>query len=266
MKSLFSDSQVEDLTQFVETRSGKSGLLRYAGQLYAKKVVLTVQGYPQPYTGFQRRAQADRGAEGVRAAAEPARGGAEPVADRPQLLAVGRPAAGHRGQPDPRQGGLPRALRRLPRAQGRRQGAGGELHVPAPGRLHRQGRRLLRRRHRTGRLLLPDPARLDRHGDGELRRAPVGRRHLARGAVREDDPERHAGRRTACPSRRDYITWQPSKELLAWVKSRQKLEDNASFEPRRPSDPFMQEAMRVFPGLSPADQHRGQRARHRRSA
>jgi cytochrome c oxidase cbb3-type subunit 2 len=53
MKSLFSDAQVQDLTRFVETRSGKSGLLRYAGQLYAKKVVLTVQGYPAPYTGFQ---------------------------------------------------------------------------------------------------------------------------------------------------------------------------------------------------------------------
>src|SRR5689334_9654816 len=53
MKSLFNDRQVEQLTAFVETRSGKSGLLRYAGQLYAKHVVLTVQGWPQPYTGFQ---------------------------------------------------------------------------------------------------------------------------------------------------------------------------------------------------------------------
>src|SRR3954452_21290789 len=53
MKSLFSDGQVDNLTRYVETRSGKSGLLRYAGQLYAKRVVLTVQGWPRPYTGFQ---------------------------------------------------------------------------------------------------------------------------------------------------------------------------------------------------------------------
>ena len=44
MKSLFDDRQVGQLVAFVEQRSGKSGLLRYAGQLYAKKVVLTVQG------------------------------------------------------------------------------------------------------------------------------------------------------------------------------------------------------------------------------
>ena len=53
MKSLFSDRQVEQLVAFVEQRSGKSGLLRYAGQLYAKHVVLANQGFPPPYTGFQ---------------------------------------------------------------------------------------------------------------------------------------------------------------------------------------------------------------------
>ena len=53
MKSLFSDSQVRDLTEYVQTRSGKSGLLRYAGEEYAKSVALSKQGFPQPYTGFQ---------------------------------------------------------------------------------------------------------------------------------------------------------------------------------------------------------------------
>jgi hypothetical protein len=53
MKSLFSDKQVQQLVAFVEQRSGKSGLLRYAGQLYAKHVVLVNQGYPPPYQGFQ---------------------------------------------------------------------------------------------------------------------------------------------------------------------------------------------------------------------
>src|SRR5204862_2083431 len=53
MKSLFSDRQVDELVTYVETRSGKSGLLRYAGQLYAKRIVLANQGFPQPYVGFQ---------------------------------------------------------------------------------------------------------------------------------------------------------------------------------------------------------------------
>src|SRR5256886_1525274 len=53
MKSLFSDKQVDELVTFVEERSGKSGLLRYAGQLYAKHVVLVNQGFPPAYRGFQ---------------------------------------------------------------------------------------------------------------------------------------------------------------------------------------------------------------------
>jgi hypothetical protein len=55
------------------------------------------------------------------------------------------------------------------------------------------------------------------------------------------------------PEPKDFIVWQPSKELLAWVKSEQKLTDNASFDKKQVTDPFMQEAMRVFPGLTPSD-------------
>ena len=119
MKSLFSDKQLDELVAFVEERSGKSGLLRYAGTLYGKHVVLVNQGYPPP-TGLPGRAQADRGGgrEELEAAERPARGGAEPVADRPQLLDVRRPAAGDRAEPAARQGGLPQSLRRVPRAQG----------------------------------------------------------------------------------------------------------------------------------------------------
>jgi hypothetical protein len=55
------------------------------------------------------------------------------------------------------------------------------------------------------------------------------------------------------PEPKDYIVWQPSKELLAWVKSQQQLANNVSFQKKPITDPYMQEAMRVFPGLSPAD-------------
>ena len=55
------------------------------------------------------------------------------------------------------------------------------------------------------------------------------------------------------PEPRDYIVWQPTKELMAWVATHQKLADNASFDKKLVTDPFAQEAMRVFPGLAPGD-------------
>jgi cytochrome c oxidase cbb3-type subunit II len=55
------------------------------------------------------------------------------------------------------------------------------------------------------------------------------------------------------PEPKDYITWKPSKELLAWLASRQKLQNNESFTSANATDPYMEEARRVFPGLSPGD-------------
>ena len=60
-------------------------------------------------------------------------------------------------------------------------------------------------------------------------------------------------RKDYVPQPSDYIVWQPSKELLAWTKTRQKLADNVAFSKRQASDPFVQEALRVMPGLSPGD-------------
>ena len=37
------------------------------------------------------------------------------------------------------------------------------------------------------------------------------------------------------------------------MKSRQKLAGNVAFQKQQSNDPFMQEAMRVFPGLAPGD-------------
>jgi len=55
------------------------------------------------------------------------------------------------------------------------------------------------------------------------------------------------------PEPKDYIVWQPSKELLAWVKTHQKLANNADFDKKQAADPYVQEAMRTFPGLAPGD-------------
>ncbi|HEX3687942.1 MAG TPA: cytochrome c, partial [Gaiellaceae bacterium] len=55
------------------------------------------------------------------------------------------------------------------------------------------------------------------------------------------------------PEPKDYIVWQPTKELKAWVKTHQQLANNASFDKKLVTDPYVQEAMRVFPGLAPGD-------------
>src|SRR5947208_13985175 len=63
----------------------------------------------------------------------------------------------------------------------------------------------------------------------------------------------HTLKANVVPEPKDYIVWQPSKELLAWLKSSQQPKNNVLFSKSQTSDPFMQEAMRVFPGLSPND-------------
>ena len=51
--SFLTDKQVDDLSTFLELRAGKTGLVRYAGQIYAKKIQLVAQGLEDPPTGFQ---------------------------------------------------------------------------------------------------------------------------------------------------------------------------------------------------------------------
>jgi cbb3-type cytochrome c oxidase subunit II len=47
-----SQREVADLTAFLQTRSGKSGLIRYAGQRYMKKLVLASLALPNPPPSF----------------------------------------------------------------------------------------------------------------------------------------------------------------------------------------------------------------------
>src|SRR6266540_3122105 len=72
-------------------------------------------GLPGAVPRLPGRAQEAARGQGDQATAEPARGGSEPRADRPRLLALREPSADHGGEPAPRQGDLPAALRRLPR-------------------------------------------------------------------------------------------------------------------------------------------------------
>jgi cytochrome c oxidase cbb3-type subunit 2 len=252
MKALFSDSQVEELTSFVETRSGKSGLLRYAGQLYAKRIVTTVQGYPQPYRGFQ-------GAHKQIVLQKEGKPPPNQLEEAPNLSQIDR-SYWMSGDPLPvTEDNLLRGkeifLQRCVGCHGTKgdgKGPGAPFFSPPPADFTDKDDaccggdtgpgdfyyRILRGWTGTG---------MENFGDrlsvNDIWRLVLFVKTIPNKTLRED----------VIPEPKDYITWQPSKELLAWVGSRQKLADNVSFTKQQRSDPFMQEAMRVFAGLSPAD-------------
>jgi len=254
MKSLFSDKQVDELVAFVEQRSGKSGLLRYAGQLYAKHIVTANQGFPQPYTGFQG-AHKPIVESNDKALKVPA----GQLEEAPNLSQIDR-SYWLAGDPLPvTEANLMRGkevfLQRCVGCHGLK----GDGKGPA------------------ATFMSPPPADFTDKDDaccgGDTGPGDFYYRILRGwpGTAMENFGERlsvddiwrvvlfvktipnHTLDKNRLPQPRDYIAWAPSKELLAWVKSKQKLADNAAFSQQQSRDPFVQEALRVFPGLAPGD-------------
>jgi cytochrome c oxidase cbb3-type subunit 2 len=253
MKALFSDSQVRDLTAFVETRSGKSGLLRYAGQEFAKSIVLANQGFPPAPTGFKgAHAKIVEGKD-----VEPPKNQLE---EAPNLSQIDR---SYWLSADP----LPVTEDNLirgkevflarcvgchgPKGDGKGPAATFMSPPPAdftdkddaccggdtgPGDFYY---RILRGWTGTAMENFGDRLSVD-----DIWRVVLFVKTIPNGTLAKN----------RIPEPSDFITWQPSKELLAWVKSRQQLAENISFTKAQQSDPFVQEAMRVFPGLNAADQ------------
>jgi cytochrome c oxidase cbb3-type subunit 2 len=256
MKSLFSDHQVNQLVAFVEQRSGKSGLLRYAGQLYAKHVVLANQGFPAPYTGFQGAHKPI--VESLPDSKLTPKG--DQLEEAPNLSQIER---GYwlSGNPLPvTQQNLMRGKEVfLDRCVGCH-GLAGDGKGPG------------------ARFLSPPPADFTSKDDaccgGDTGPGDFYYRILRgwTGTAMENFGDRlsvndiwrvvlflktipnHTLAPHRIPEPRDYIVWQPSAELLAWLKSQQPLTGNADFQKRLVRDPYLQEAMRVFPGLAPNDQ------------
>jgi cbb3-type cytochrome oxidase cytochrome c subunit/mono/diheme cytochrome c family protein len=254
MKSLFSDRQVTQLVAFVEQRSGKSGLLRYAGQLYAKHVVLANQGFPEPYTGFQGAHK--KPLEGNDDILAPPK---DQLEEAPNLSQIDR-SYWLSGDP------LPVTEQNLIRGKevfldrcvgchglaGDGQGPGAKFLSPTPADFTDADDaccggdtgpgdfyyRILRGWPGTAMENFGDRLSVDDIWRVVMFVKTIPNHTLAPGRV---------------PEPKDYIVWQPSKELLAWVKSHQTLTNNISFNKKQVTDPFMQEAMRVFPGLSPDD-------------
>jgi cbb3-type cytochrome oxidase cytochrome c subunit/mono/diheme cytochrome c family protein len=255
MKSLFSDKQVEELTTFVETRSGKSGLLRYAGQLYSKNVVLLNQGFPPPYEGFQ-------GAHKPIVASLPdnkltPKDGQ--LAEAPNLAQIDR-SYWLSGNPLPvTEANLLRGkevfLDRCVGCHGTKgngKGPGARFLAPPPADFTDKDDACCGGDTGPGdfyyRILRGWPGTaMENFGDrlsvDDIWRVVLFVKTIPNGTLRKN----------VVPEPGDYITWSPSKELLAWVKSRQQLANNVSFGQVQSNDPYMQEAMRVLPGLAAAD-------------
>src|SRR5437867_3149158 len=252
MKSLFSDTQVEELISFVQMRSGKSGLLRYAGQVYAKHVVTANQGFDQPPTGFQ-------GAHGKIPEGSDRKVPKGQLEEAPNLAQIDRSywLAG-----DP----LPVTEQNLLRGkqvflercvgchgpQGDGKGPGAKFMAPPPADFSDKDDaccggdtgpgdfyyRILRGWPGTG---------MENFGE----RLSVD--DIWRVVLFVKTIPNHTLDKNRLPEPSDYIAWAPSKELLAWVKSKQQLANNGLFSQKQSKDPFVQEALRIFPGLAPGD-------------
>ncbi len=254
MRSLFSDSQVDKLVAFVEQRSGKSGLLRYAGQLYAKHVVLVNQGFPQPYTGFQGAHRPT-----VKANEEGLHPPSAQLEEAPNLSQIDR-SYWLAGNP------LPVTEANLLRGKevfldrcvgchglsGDGKGPGATFLSPPPADFTDKDDACCGGDTGPGdfyyRILRGWPGTaMENFGDrlsvDDIWRVVLFIKTIPNKTLR---PNR-------VPEPSDYIVWQPSKELLAWIKTHQELASNADFNEQQVTDPFMQEAMRVLPGLAPGD-------------
>jgi cytochrome c oxidase cbb3-type subunit 2/cytochrome c oxidase cbb3-type subunit I/II len=254
MKSLFSDTQIEQLITYVETRSGKSGLLRYAGQLYSKHVVTTNQGFAQAPTGFQgAHAKILEGNDDI---LNPPK---DQLEEAPNLAQIDR-SYWLSGNPLPvTEGNLLRGkevfLQRCVGCHGIAgdgKGPGASFMSPAPADFTSADDaccggdtgpgdfyyRILRGWPGTG---------MENFGD----RLSVD--DIWRVVMFVKTIPNHTLRKNLVPEPKDYIFWQPSKYLIAWRKHRHKLTGNASFSKAEVTDPFMKEAMSVMPGLAPGD-------------
>jgi cytochrome c oxidase cbb3-type subunit 2 len=254
MKSLFSDKQVEDLVAFVEQRSGKSGLLRYAGQLYSKHIVLANQGFPAPYKGYQGAHKPI--VSGDDDALKPP---ANQLEEAPNLAQIDR---GYWLSSNP----LPVTEANLARGKavfldrcvgchgiaGDGKGPGAKFLSPPPADFTSADDACCGGDTGPGdfyyRILRGWPGTAMENFGDRLSVDDIWRLVLFIKTI-----PNHTLDKGRIPEPKDYIVWQPTKELVAWLKTGQQLTQNPSFVKKPVTDPYMQEAMRVFPGLAPTD-------------
>jgi cytochrome c oxidase cbb3-type subunit II len=256
MKSLFSDKQVEQLSAFVEQRSGKSGLLRYAGQLYSKQIALANQAFPPAPIGFQ-------GANAKIVESDDSK----VVTPKGQIAEVANLAQIDRSY-WLSANALPITEANLNRGKevfldrcvgchgiaGDGKGPGAKFLSPPPADFTDKDDACCGGDTGPGdfyyRILHGWPGTaMENFGD----RLSVD--DIWRLAMFIKTIPNHTLAKYRVPEPKDYIVWQPPTDLVAWLKTQQPLTENSSFDKAAVTDPFMQEAMRVFPGLAPKDSY-----------
>ncbi len=242
---------------YVEQRSGKSGLLRYAGQLYSKHVVLINQGFPEPYPGFQgaHKPIVEANEKGLKPPSAQ-------LEEAPNLSQIDR-SYWLSGNP------LPVTTENLNRGKevflqrcvgchglkGDGKGPAAPFMSPPPADFTDKDDACCGGDTGPGdfyyRILRGWPGTAMENFGDRLSVDDIWRVVLFVKTI-----PNHTLKPNHLPTPDDYIVWQPSKELLAWVKTHQKLANNVSFDEKQSRDPYVQEAMRVFPGLAPGDSMR----------
>jgi cytochrome c oxidase cbb3-type subunit 2 len=259
MKSLFSDKQVEQLITYVQTRSGKSGLLRYAGQLYAKHVVLVVQALPEPYTGFQGAHKPIPEEIKPPKNAPPSKVPKDQLEEAPNLAQIDR-SYWLAGNPLPvTQQNLLRGkevyLQRCvgchgPKGDGK--GPAASFLSPPPLPFDDADDQCCGADTGPGdfyfRILRGWPGTAMENFGERLSVDDIWRVVMFLKTIPNGTLKPHV-----VPRPKDYIVWRPTKELLDWINKTQQLKGNASFAKKPITDPFVMEAMRVFPGLAASD-------------
>src|SRR3954465_4895194 len=231
MKSLFSDKQIEQLITYVEPRSGKPGPLRPAGQLSSKHVVTVNQGFEQPPTGFQGAHQPIP--EGDDDILHPPKNQLE---EAPNLAQIDR-SYWLSGDPLPvTEGNLLRGkrvfLQRCVGCHGTKgdgKGPGASFMAPSPADFTDKDDACCGGDTGPGdfyyRILRGWPGTaMENFGErlsvDDIWRVVLFVKTIPNGTLQ---PNR-------IPEPQDYIVWQPTPELKAWVATHQKLVDNASFD------------------------------------
>jgi cytochrome c oxidase cbb3-type subunit II len=254
-----SDGQVRDLSAFVQQRSGKTGLLRYAGVLYAKHVDLAAQAYKPPPTGFQGANRTTEQADAQGTTAGPIGGNILP---QPDVVNLNEADRSYWLANDPLPLTVPNLLR------------GKEIFLDRCVACHGS---LGDGKGPAARFMSPPPADFTDHDDqccgadtspGDfyyriLRGFPGTAMENFGTRLSVDDIWRVVMflktipngtlKSSREPAVKDYIQWTPQSDLRAYIKAHP-IEQMAPFtETPPPTDPFMVEAERIFPGMAPGD-------------
>lgn len=259
--SFLSDQQVDDLSTYLQLRAGKDGLVRYAGQIYSKKIQLVSQGLPDPPTGFQASKLSLDDAVAVGANATPPDGQVfgldwpAPLniwlvdrsywlADNPMpvtadnllqgRLIFQQRCIGCHGEKGDAVSEAAKFLRPQPIDFTSTDDASGGDDT-SPGMLYY---RVLRGVDGSGMENFGSRLRVD-----DIWRVVLFLKTIPNGGLGKDK----------LPTPDMYIQWRPSEGTLALVKA-MPIEENKNFvEDTAPTDPWMLEARRVLAGLNGTD-------------